>query len=556
LDLAVANYNSKSVSILKNNTSFKKPLSALSYKYDKLNRLTSVIADSTDTTLFTYDKLSRRSSKQYPNGVVAEYGYDKASQLLSLVNRLNADTISKYNYSYDPVGNRIKMLEKAGVDSFTYDVLYRLTGTIHPQPSNPPENFAYDGVGNRTTSHISTNYTYDVANRLIEDDQYQYRYDKNGNLVWKMSKASKKLKMLKSKSRGGFDKGVIKEEEKTAGDSTVYIWNAENTLLGFVEYHLGDSAKMVSYKYDGLGRRIEKKVDTLVTKYVYDNEDIIFELDGNDSVVAIYTHGPGIDEPISVQRNGGKYYYHQDGLGSVTCITDTLGNVINTYLYDSFGNIKQKTGGLDNPYTYTGREWDEESGLYYYRARYYLSEIGRFMASDPIGAFGPMSTYTYVHNKPTSYVDATGLQMQTIDLLYTGLDRDFASNPHEEWKRTVCMLKCMDPAGTIAGETVTRGGQTAVKALSKQEAFSYAAEKGLTCPLRSSIFRSILSGGSKLAKLMGTASNLLTMAQLGYCYYDCTVNPEKYNNYDWLGLLQGSGPPSPYSRGFSPHWVE
>jgi RHS repeat-associated protein len=341
--------------------------------------------------------------------VVAEYKYDKASQLLSLVNRLNADTISKYNYQYDPVGNRIKMLEKVGVDSFTYDVLYRLTGAIHPQPSNPPENFDYDGVGNRITSHISTNYTYDSANRLLEDDQYQYRYDKNGNLVWKMSKASKKLKMLKSKSRGGFDRGVIKEEERTSGDSVVYLWNAENTLLGFVEYHLGDSAKMVSYKYDGLGRRIEKKVDTLVTKYVYDNEDIIFELDGNDSVVAIYTHGPGIDEPISVQRNGGKYYYHQDGLGSVTCITDTLGNVINTYLYDSFGNIKQKTGGLENPYTYTGREWDEESGIFYYRARYYDPRIGRFLSPDPIRLPKSMNSFWYVSNNSTNLSDPFGL---------------------------------------------------------------------------------------------------------------------------------------------------
>jgi YD repeat-containing protein len=120
--------------------------------------------------------------------------------------------------------------------------------------------------------------------------------------------------------------------EKTPGDSVVYSWNAENTLLGFVEYHLGDTSKVVSYKYDGLGRRIEKKVDTLVTKYVYDNEDIIFEFDGNDSIVAVYTHGPGIDEPISVQRNSAKYYYHQDGLGSITYITDTLGNIINTYL--------------------------------------------------------------------------------------------------------------------------------------------------------------------------------------------------------------------------------
>lgn len=146
----------------------------------------------------------------------------------------------------------------------------------------------------------------------------------------------------------------------------------------------------------------------MITKYVYDNEDIIFEFDGNDSLIASYTHGPGIDEPISVQRDSAKYYYHQDGLGSITYITDTLGNVINTYLYDSFGNIMERTGGLDNPYTYTGREWDEESGLYHFRARYYNPSTSQFIAEDPIGFLGGRNFYSYCENNPIIFLDPFG----------------------------------------------------------------------------------------------------------------------------------------------------
>ncbi|MFH1478161.1 MAG: RHS repeat-associated core domain-containing protein [Candidatus Omnitrophota bacterium] len=83
-----------------------------------------------------------------------------------------------------------------------------------------------------------------------------------------------------------------------------------------------------------------------------------------------------------MERDGESYYYHTDGLGSIIALTDSAQTIINSYTYDSFGNIMEQTGSLINPYTYTGREYDPESRLYYYRARYYDANIGRFLQED------------------------------------------------------------------------------------------------------------------------------------------------------------------------------
>jgi RHS repeat-associated protein len=155
----------------------------------------------------------------------------------------------------------------------------------------------------------------------------------------------------------------------------------------------------------------------VVTKYVYDQEDILFELDENGQIRARYTHGPGIDEPISVDRDTDSdgtldttWYYNFDGLGSVTTLTDSSGNIVQTYVYDSFGNIVNQTGSVENTYTYTGREWDEKAGLYYYRTRYYDPGVGRFLSQDTIGFNGgDVNFYVYVLNNPVNYADPWGL---------------------------------------------------------------------------------------------------------------------------------------------------
>ena len=166
---------------------------------------------------------------------------------------------------------------------------------------------------------------------------------------------------------------------------------------------------VAQYRYDALGRRIEKDVDGVITRYVYDSEDILLEFEGTNTQIARYTHGPGIDEPLIMARGGQSFFYQADGLGSIIDLTDINGSVVQRYVYDSFGNIEQQVGNIVNPYTYTGREIDIESGLYFYRARYYDSIMGRFINEDPIGfVAGDNNFYRYVQNNPVNFVDPYG----------------------------------------------------------------------------------------------------------------------------------------------------
>ena len=115
-----------------------------------------------------------------------------------------------------------------------------------------------------------------MANQLLQDRDFIYQYDDNGNLTRKTA--------------------------KVGGQITSYEYTAENQLVRVVS-----NGTTVNYKYDGLGRRVEKEVinvGSVVTRYVYDNEDILLELDGANNIVARYTHGPGIDEPLVMEPGG------------------------------------------------------------------------------------------------------------------------------------------------------------------------------------------------------------------------------------------------------------
>lgn len=174
---------------------------------------------------------------------------------------------------------------------------------------------------------------------------------------------------------------------------------------------------LIKYTYDPFGRRVQKYVDGTITKYIYDGDNLIEERTGSNTLIAQYIYGSNIDRPVAVIRNSQTYYYHYDGHGNITGITDSTGILIEEYEYDPFGKPKiidpatkkiRTASVISNPFLFTGREFDTESGLYYYRARYYDTEIGRFIQADPIGYRGGMNLYAYCFNNPINYIDPYG----------------------------------------------------------------------------------------------------------------------------------------------------
>ena len=99
-------------------------------------------------------------------------------------------------------------------------------------------------------------------------------------------------------------------------------------------------------------------------------------------------------------RSGTTDYYQADGLGSTTSLSGSSGTLANTYSYDSFGNLTASTGTVRNYFQYSGREFDPETGIDYYRTRYYDPTTGRFLSEDPVDFDGGINFYEYVGNNP------------------------------------------------------------------------------------------------------------------------------------------------------------
>ena len=361
-----------------NRTGFTDPENGTSsYVYDNLNRLASQ-ASPQGTFGFAYDALSRRTSLTRPNTVNTTYGYDQLSRLLSVVHQKAGVTQDGATYTVDAAGNRTSKgdLQANVTSNYTYDAIYQLTKTM--QGASTTETYGYDPVGNRLNSLGVSSYTSNTANELTATSNASYTYDNNGNTL------------TKSDGTG----------------TTTYTWDFENRLTSVV---LPGSGGTVSFKYDPFGRRIYKNSTSGTSLFAYDDDNLIEETNGTGAVVARYTHGLSIDEPLAMTRAGATSYYHADGLGSITSLSNSTGASSATYTFDAFGNLTAFTGSLTNPFMYTARELDAETGLYYYRARYYDSQTGRFIGEDPAGFDGGGNFYAYVGNDPADYFDPFGL---------------------------------------------------------------------------------------------------------------------------------------------------
>jgi RHS repeat-associated protein len=121
-----------------------------------------------------------------------------------------------------------------------------------------------------------------------------------------------------------------------------------------------------------------------------------------------YVYGPGIDRPLAQAVGSAIFYFVADHLGSITQVTDGSGAPTLSRDYDPWGNLLQAAS--TNGYAFTGREWDAETGLAYYRARYYSAGLGRFLSEDPIGLNAGLNVYRYVSNRPVALTDPLGLK--------------------------------------------------------------------------------------------------------------------------------------------------
>jgi RHS repeat-associated protein len=268
------------------------------------------------------------------------------------------------------------------------------------------ETYTYDANANRTSSSQLSSQVIGTNNRLLSDSRYEYRYDAAGNLIDRREPAT----------------GI---HDRYEYDHLNHLTRSQRVSSS------GAVLSTVEYRYDALGRRIARTVDSdgagpvaaASENFVYDGLNVWLDADAAGNVTARYLFGDDIDEPLARYRPGeGTSWYLTDHLGSVRNILNSVGTVVDTIDYDSFGNILSETSPqFGDRYKYTAREWDSQLGLYYYRARLYSPSTGRFTTEDPIGfAGGQVNLTANVGNAPTIYIDPLGLSAEGAATLAWG----------------------------------------------------------------------------------------------------------------------------------------
>jgi RHS repeat-associated protein len=314
--------------------------------------------------------------------LVAEtsYTYDLNQRLIQLAHKKGANNLASYDYTFDAANKLTKIVSSIdGTVDYAYDATNQLTGADHS--SQTDEAYQYDANGNRTTAGYQTG----TNNQLRADGQFTYEYDGEGNRT--------------------------KRTEIATGKVTEYVWDYHNRLTGVLfKNSAGVVEKNVEYVYDTNNLRIGKKIDGAVTeRFVIDRNQIALVFDGSGVQKSQYLYGTQIDQVLAEESGAQVHWFLTDHQGTVKDVVDNAGAFINHVTYDSFGRIVGQTSPIELRFAYTGREWDGETGQYYYRARYYDAVVGRFIGEDPISfSAGDPNINRYVGNNPVNFVDPEG----------------------------------------------------------------------------------------------------------------------------------------------------
>lgn len=434
------------------------------YEYDDLNRqITETVSGRIIAK--TYDLAGNMITKTKADNSIITYAYDYNNRLTNISYPDSTSVI----YQYNQIGLRTSMTDKEGISSYTYDDLGRLetvtrnsmtvtynyddvgnlTGITYPD--NTQVTYAYnnaDLLASATEGPNTLGITYDNVNRRIGETMpntvaVTYQYDNSGRLtlldhVLNGTSLAKSLYTLDDNGNR-----TSKTDENNA--VTEYTYDYLNQLTQ-VNYPGG---KNVEYTYDQVGNRtsIDGMVDSndRLTQSIDGEKTINYTYDGDGNLIGktitngaitdtyeyFYDYSAGLPRLLVEKKNGtevynyiyagrlyarkgssGTVYYHQDGLGSTLAITDQSGNILNKYQYDVYGTPEVIQETVTNCILFTGEMYDDGSGLYYLRARYYNPTIGRFMTPDSY--FGeldnPLSQnlYIYCQNNPVNFVDPSG----------------------------------------------------------------------------------------------------------------------------------------------------
>ncbi len=513
--------------------------SIVNFTYDSLSRVlteeqgSNPLGSTGKSVTYSWNAEGERTKAAYPSGFEARETRDDLGRTTEIKDQYNTSVSTFALYG---AAGRLKTLGSGNgmVGTWSYDGFRRPTDISH-KTSGATERagfeYGWDANDNPTHEerrHLSGHgdvYTYDKANRLtkvlrdVTDPSAEvaspgsYSYDKK--LEYDMDDVFN-LTAYKVTPYGGsttttsYTTNAMNEYTAIGSTSPTYTDNGALKDDGTYKYkydahdHLTEvtdqsNNTIATYKYDALelGRRTKKIVGSATTRFVYANQQSVEEYDGSGNLLRLYAFGDRIDQVVMMEAPDQadvdndsntsetmRFYFHSQLIGSVTHVTAAAQTVVESYQYDPYGKItiKDKTGTtvssspIGNTYTYTGRQLDEESGLYYYRARHYSPELRRFIQCDPCGYIDGLNRMAYVGHAPVSWTDPSGLTRTSKkkDVKYT--DGGGGSTPHNDRGHIVNLSSAQE----AAYQAMVNAGMSKDKAL--EAAKDIVSGGGVTVP--------------------------------------------------------------------------
>mgnify|MGYP003356970693 CR=1 FL=1 len=289
---------------------------------------------------------------------------------------------------------------------YDYDAFDSLSGAVFGDSSRQWRN--PDLMGNVYDSPDRTDRSYGRGGQLREDRKWRYYYDSHGNLVLKTMRRMEPLRNAEAR-----DEFLAWQ----SGDYA-YTWQSNGMLRSVTR----PDGKTVTFRYDALGRRIEKVFDGRVYRYLWDGDVILHEWDyaeaDRPNTIVTETGEVTLDRPEPVENLitwiydsdsyvptakivGDRHYsIISDYIGRPVQVYDDNGNIVWQADYDIYGNVRNLHGSRQFiPFRQLGQYEDEETGLYYNRFRYYDPRIGNYISQEPIRLAGGNPTlYGYVED--------------------------------------------------------------------------------------------------------------------------------------------------------------
>ena len=411
-----------------------------------LMRLDGTSADGHVQASYLRDSNRRAMAISMANGVVESRSYDSTGKVLAQSVQRAGTVLAGETYTYDSAGNRLSQRTTAAgrsvLNAYAYDALGRVSGfssssstvpdavvatdtgaatTTPPATSGPPSalpavpapsSFAPvvkqpQGTPTEPASPPGVSVGYDAVGNILQLGDTRYAVSDGDRITGQTS------------PNGGwsYDRSGAVTRMTGPNGTTTFGYDAAGRVVRATLQPASGPATTVSYSYDGDGNRISRTVGGATTDYVWDpnakDAQLVLERSGSTVQRRYFNDETG---PVVIQTPTDTYYVHRDPLGSTNQLTDAKGAVVAAYSYDAFGQVSAVgPAAAASDLLFHAQQRDPVTGLYNLRARTYDPASGRFTQREPmatpVGA-PVVGAYAFVLNRPTAYVDPSGLMPQ------------------------------------------------------------------------------------------------------------------------------------------------